>query len=87
MNITNIKIKRFNTEGKMRAIASNTFDDCFAVHDIKVIENEGKVFVAMPNKRLKDGTYKDVAHPINFDFRRYIETNIIDAYNNASFEE
>ena len=87
MNITNIKIKRFNTEGKMRAIASITFDDCFAVHDIKVIENEGKVFVAMPNKRLKDGTYKDVAHPINFDFRRYIETNIIDAYNNASFEE
>lgn len=87
MNITNIKIKRFNTEGKMRAIASITFDDCFAVHDIKVIENDGKVFVAMPNKRLKDGAYKDVAHPINFDFRRYIETNIIDAYNNASFEE
>ena len=87
MEITGIKIKKFDTENKMKAIASITLDDCFAVHDIKVIENEDKVFVAMPNKRLKDGAYKDVAHPINFDFRRYIETNIIDAYDNASFEE
>lgn len=87
MEITSIKIKKFDTESKMKAIASVTFDDCFAVHDIKVIENEDKVFVAMPNKRLKDGNFKDVAHPINFDFRRYIEDQVIDAYNNASVDE
>lgn len=87
MEITNIKIKRFNTENKMKAIASVTFDDCFAVHDIKVIKNEGKVFIAMPNKRLKDGSFKDVAHPINFDFRQYIETKVLEMYNEAPIEE
>ena len=86
MNITSIRIKKFNTDNKMKAIASITFDDCFAVHDIKVIENDGKVFVAMPNKRLKDGTFKDVSHPINFDFRQYIESNVLDAYDKAPFE-
>ena len=87
MEITSIKIKKFETESKMKAIASVTFDDCFAVHDIKVIENEDKVFIAMPNKRLKDGTFKDVAYPINFEFRQFIETKVIEAYNNAEIEE
>ncbi len=87
MEITGIKIKKFDTENKMKAIASITFDDCFAVHDIKVIENEDKVFVAMPNKRLKDGTFKDVAHPINYEFRQYIESKILDAYKTAEVEE
>ena len=87
MEITSIKIKKFETESKMKAIASVTFDDCFAVHDIKVIENEDKVFIAMPNKRLKDGTFKDVAHPINFEFRQFIEAKVIEAYNNAEIEE
>lgn len=87
MEITGIKIKKFDTENKMKAIASITFDDCFAVHDIKVIENEDKVFVAMPNKRLKDGTFKDVAHPINYEFRQYLESKILDAYKTAEVEE
>ena len=87
MNITNIKIKKFATEGKMRAIASITIDDCFAIHDVKVIENNDKVFVAMPNKRLKDGTFKDVAHPINIETRKLIEGAVIEAYNNAEEEE
>ena len=87
MEITGIKIKKFDTENKMKAIVSITFDDCFAVHDIKVIENEDKVFVAMPNKRLKDGTFKDVAHPINYEFRQYIESKILDAYKTAEVEE
>ena len=86
MEITNIKIKKFATEGKMRAIASLTFDDCFAIHDVKVIENNDKVFVAMPNKRLKDGTFKDVAHPINAETRLAIENAVIEAYNNAKEE-
>lgn len=71
----------------MRAIASITIDDCFAIHDVKVIENNGKVFVAMPNKRLKDGTFKDVAHPINIETRKLIEDAVIEAYNNAEAEE
>lgn len=87
MEITSIKIKKFDTESKMKAIASVTFDDCFAVHDIKVIENEDKVFIAMPNKRLKDGTFKDVAHPINFEFRQIMEAKVIEAYDNAEIEE
>lgn len=87
MEITNIKIKKFDTEGKMRAIASITIDDCFAIHDVKVIENNDKIFVAMPNKRLKDGTFKDVAHPINAETRLAIENAVIEAYNNAEDEE
>ncbi len=86
MEITSIKIKKFDSENKMRAIASITFDDWFAIHDVKVIENNGKVFVAMPNKRLKDGTFKDVAHPINPEARQYIESAVIEAYNNAEVE-
>ncbi len=86
MEITSIKLKKFDTDGKMKAIASVTFDDCFTVHDIKVIENNEKIFVAMPNKRLKDGTFKDVAHPINFEARQFIESAVIEAYNNAPIE-
>ena len=87
MVITGIKIKKIDTDNKMKAIASITIDDCFAIHDIKVIENEDKVFVAMPNKRLKDGTFKDVAHPINFETRQMIEKAVIEAYNQAEVEE
>lgn len=87
MEITGIKVKKIATDSKMKAIASITIDDCFTVHDIKVIENGDKVFVAMPNKRLKDGTFKDVAHPINFETRAMIEKIILDAYNEAEIEE
>ena len=87
MEITNIKIKKFATDSKMKAIASITFDDCFAIHDVKVIENNDKIFVAMPNKRLKDGTFKDVAHPINFEARQNIESKVIEAYNDAPVDE
>ena len=87
MEITNVKIRKINSTGKMKAVASVTFDDAFVVHDIKVIENEDKVFVAMPNQRMKDGTFKDVAHPINFEFRQYIEAKVIEAYNAAEIEE
>ncbi len=87
MQITGIKVKKIDTGNKMKAIASITIDDCFAIHDIKVIENEDRVFVAMPNKRLKDGTFIDVAHPINFETRAMIEKAVIEAYNQADTEE
>ena len=87
MEITGIKVKKIETSNKMKAIASITIDDCFAIHDIKVIENEDRVFVAMPNKRLKDGTFIDVAHPINSETRTIIEKAIIEAYNQTDIEE
>ncbi len=87
MEITGIKVKKIETGNKMKAIASITIDDCFAIHDIKVIENEDRVFVAMPNKRLKDGTFIDVAHPINFETRAMIEKAVIEVYNQESIEE
>ena len=87
MLITDVRVKLSAGDKKMKAVVSVTFDDAFVVHDIKVIENEDKVFIAMPNKRLKDGTFKDVAHPINFEFRQYIEGKVIEAYNNAEIEE
>lgn len=83
MEITNVKIRKIISDSKMKAVASVTFDDAFVVHDIKVIENEDKVFVAMPNRRAKDGTFKDVAHPVNFETRKYIEEVVIKAYNEA----
>ena len=87
MQITDVRVRKITSQNRMKAIASVTFDDVFVVHDIKVIENEDKVFIAMPNKRLKDGTFKDVAHPINFEFRQFIEAKVIEAYNNAEIEE
>ena len=65
MNITDIRVKKISAPGKMRAIASITFDDMFVVHDIKVIEGQSGLFIAMPSKKTPSGEYKDVAHPIN----------------------
>ena len=66
MQITDIRIRKINTEGRMKAVVSVTFDDAFVVHDIKVIEGqEGRLFTAMPSRKTPDGEYKDIAHPIN----------------------
>ena len=65
MIITDIRIKRVSTEGKMKAVVSVTFDDAFVVHDIKVIEGQDKLFTAMPSRKTPEGEYKDIAHPIN----------------------
>ena len=65
MEITDIRIKKVASEGKMKAVASVTFDNAFAVHDVKVIEGPEKLFVAMPSRRTPDGEYRDIAHPIN----------------------
>ena len=68
MEITDIRIKKVASEGKMKAVASVTFDNAFAVHDVKVIEGPEKLFVAMPSRRTPDGEYRDIAHPINRAF-------------------
>ena len=83
MQVTDIRIRKINTEGRMKAIVSITFDDAFAVHDIKVVEGDKGLFVAMPSKRMPDGEYKDIAHPINNETREMLQNKIIEKYNEA----
>lgn len=87
MQITDIKIRRINAEGKMRAVVSITFDNEFVVHDIKVIEGVDKLFIAMPSRKTPEGEYRDIAHPINSNMRELMETKIIEAYNAAKESE
>lgn len=81
MEITDIRIKKVASEGKMKAVASVTFDNAFAVHDVKVIEGPEKLFVAMPSRRTTDGEYRDIAHPINSDMRNMLESKVLAAYD------
>ena len=81
MEITDIRIKKVASEGKMKAVASVTFENAFAVHDVKVIEGPEKLFVAMPSRRTPDGEYRDIAHPINSDMRNMLESKVLAAYD------
>lgn len=80
MQVTDIRIRKINAEGRMKAIVSITFDEAFAVHDIKIVEGEKGLFVAMPSKRMPDGEYKDIAHPISKETREMIQTAVLDKY-------
>ncbi len=81
MQITDIKIRKFFDEGPMKAVVSVTFNDCLAVHDIKVIYARDRYFIVMPSRKNPDGTYRDIVHPINSDFRTKLEEAVIDAYH------
>ena len=81
MEITDIKIRKTFEEGPLKAILSVTFDDCLAVHDIKVIYARERFFIVMPSRKNPDGTYRDIVHPINSDFRESLERAVIDAYH------
>ena len=81
MQVTDIKIRKFFDEGPMKAIVSVTFNDCLAVHDIKVIYARDRYFIVMPSRKNPDGTYRDIVHPINADFRAELEEAVIDAYH------
>ena len=81
MQITDIKIRKFFDEGPMKAIASVTFDNCLAVHDVKVIYARERFFIVMPSRKNPDGSYRDIVHPINSDFRAELEEAVIDAYH------
>ena len=87
MEITDVKVKLVNAESKMKAVASVTFDDAFVVHDIKVIEGEKGLFIAMPSKKALDGEYRDIAHPINSGTRERIQTLILQKYEETSDED
>jgi len=79
MDITAVKIFPVN-EKKVKAYASIVLDDCFIVRDLKVIHGESKLFVAMPSKKMKDGSYRDTVHPLNSSMRQQIEASVLQAY-------
>ena len=83
MEITDVRIRRIDDESKMKAIASITFDGEFVVHDIKVIDGQNGLFIAMPSRKVGDGEFKDIAHPLSSETRNKIKDAILVAYNNA----
>ena len=87
MKITDIKIRKINAAGRMKAVVSVTFDDEFVVHDIKVIEGADKLFVAMPSRKTPEGDFRDIAHPINSGTRDVIQSEIIKKYEEAKNSE
>ena len=86
MTITDVRVRKITKEGKMKAIVSITIDDEFVVHDIKVIEGEKGLFIAMPSKKATDGEYRDIAHPINSATRDSIQKIILENYEKALAE-
>ncbi len=86
MQITDIRVKKISSEGKMKAVVSVTFDDAFVVHDIKVIEGQDKLFTAMPSRKTPENEFKDIAHPINSQMRELLEKAIIEKYNEIAEE-
>ena len=87
MNITELKIRKVEGDEKLKAYVTVTFDDCFVVHNINIIEGKSGLFVAMPSRRNSEGVYVDVAHPINPEFRSELQTRIISDYNSGKFEK
>lgn len=81
MQITDIKIRKIFTEGRLRAIVSITIDNLIAIHDIKVVQGEDRFFVAMPSRRDENGTFRDVVHPISAEGRIFVENEVLKAYN------
>ena len=86
MQITDVRVRKVSKEGKMKAVVSITIDDEFVVHDIKVIEGEKGLFIAMPSRKASDGEYRDIAHPINSGTRDVIQSIILDKYEAALVE-
>ena len=86
MQITDVRVRKVSKEGKMKAIVSITIDNEFVVHDIKVIEGDKGLFIAMPSRKAGDGEYRDIAHPINSDTRERIQRIILEKYEIAALE-
>ncbi len=87
MNVTDVRIRTMEKEGKLKAVASITIDDCFVIHDIKVIEGDHGLFIAMPSRKAQDGTYKDIAHPINSDTRAELQKLILERFESVANSE
>lgn len=86
MNITDVRVRKVDKEGKMKAVVSITIDQEFVIHDIKVIEGDRGLFIAMPSKRTADGEFRDIAHPINSDTRENIQKIILESYERSLSE-
>ena len=86
MQITDVSVRKVTKEGKMKAVVSITLDNEFVVHDIKVIEGEKGLFIAMPSRKAADGEYRDIAHPINSETRERIQSIILEKYEIAALE-
>ncbi|MGI6095959.1 MAG: septation regulator SpoVG [Lachnospiraceae bacterium] len=87
MNITDVRVRKVAKEGKMKAVVSITIDEEFVVHDIKIIEGEKGLFIAMPSRKATDGEYRDIAHPINSKTRERIQAIIMEKYEQAMLDE
>ena len=87
MKITDVRIRKVQEEGKMKAIVSVTFDDEFVVHDIKIIDGQNGLFVAMPSRKMPDGEFRDIAHPINAETRQKIQDAIFEEYDKVLVSE
>jgi stage V sporulation protein G len=87
MEVTDVRLRRVNTDGRMKAIASITIDHEFVVHDIRVIDGNNGMFVAMPSKRTPDGEFRDIAHPISSATREKIQAAVLAEYERVGLEE
>ncbi|MEG0919573.1 MAG: septation regulator SpoVG [Anaerovoracaceae bacterium] len=86
MNITDVRIRKLNNEGKMKAVVSITFDDEFVVHDIKIIDGQNGLFVAMPSRKMGEGDFRDIAHPLSLETRNKIKDAIFAKYEEIAAE-
>ena len=87
MKITDVRIRKVNEEIKLKAYVTVTFDDCFVVHNIKIIKSHDDIFIAMPSRKTTTGEYKDVAHPIKPEFRAEIQKTILEKYNSGNVSD
>lgn len=81
MEITDIRIRQMTQDARMKAVVSITFDNCFVVHDIKIIDGGDRMFIAMPSRKTPDNEFKDIAHPINVEMREMLSDRILEKYN------
>ncbi|MDR2551738.1 MAG: septation regulator SpoVG [Treponema sp.] len=87
MKVTDIRVRKVSGEGKLKAYVTVTFDDCFVVHNVKIIEGKSGVFIAMPSRKTRVGEYKDVAHPINPSFRGELQQKILEKYDSGNVQD
>jgi len=86
MQVTEVRIRKVEGDGKLKAYVTVTFDDCFVVHNVKIIDGKTGLFIAMPSRKTSNGEYKDVAHPISPEFRNAIQDKILEEYNAGHIE-
>ena len=87
MKITDVRIRKVEGQSRLRAIASITIDDAFAIHELRIIEGKEGLFVAMPSKEIGEGKFKDIAHPINVETRQMVEKAVLDKYEEEQKKE